>query len=57
VRSLWLGEVCSALGEEAFIIENNTGNRANDIGKLGVDWEQEEEITDKLPEEILELPE
>jgi len=55
VRSLRLGEVCSALGEEAFITENNTRNRANDTGELGVDWEQEEEITDELPEEILEL--
>jgi len=55
VRSLWLREVCSALGEEAFTTESNTGHRANDTGKPGVDWEQEEEITDELPKEILEL--
>jgi len=46
-------ERISVVRGEAFMTENNTGNGANDTRELGVDWEQEEEITDELPEEII----
>jgi len=46
-------ERISVVRGEAFMTESNTGNGANDTRELEVDWEQEEEITDELPEEIM----